>query len=146
MLTIRGWSVTPSRSIRVPDGGSICVRELPGPEGAPTVLLLHGLGATAGLQYTPLLHQMSEHYRVLAVDMRRPRTRTDGSRLFSTVAADAVAALDDAGVDRAVVLGYSIGGLVARSWRATTPTGYAASSSQRPSTPHAAVPGAGPST
>jgi 3-oxoadipate enol-lactonase len=114
VLTIRGWPVTPSRSIRVPDGGSVCIRELAGPEGAPAVLLLHGLGATAGLQYTPLLHQMAEHYRVLAVDMRRPRSTTAGSRLFATVAADAVAALDDAGIERAVVLGYSIGGLVAR--------------------------------
>jgi pimeloyl-ACP methyl ester carboxylesterase len=114
VLNLKGWPVTPATTVVVADGGAVSYRQLPGPEGAPAVLLLHGLGATAGLQYTPLLRQLSEHYRVLAVDMRRPRTSTDGSRLFAGVAADAVAALDDAGIDQAVVLGYSIGGLVAR--------------------------------
>lgn len=111
---MRGHPVTPARSVRSADGGSFFVRDLPGPAGAPAVVLLHGLGATAGFQYTPLLHQMSEHYRVLAVDMRRPRRTHGGSRLFAGVAADAVTALDDAGIDEAVVLGYSLGGLVAR--------------------------------
>ena len=35
------------RQVRLPGRGTTFVRDVPGPPGAPTVILLHGLGATA---------------------------------------------------------------------------------------------------
>jgi pimeloyl-ACP methyl ester carboxylesterase len=118
--TLNGWPVSPSRTVPAPDGGVISYRERPGPTpDAPTVLLLHGLGATSGLQFMPTLEQLSADFRVLALDMRANRQR--GRDLLTSVAQDAVSLLDAAGVERVVVLGYSVGGLVARYLAAAAP-------------------------
>lgn len=112
MVQLGGWPVTPARTVRGADGGVVSFRERLGPtEDAPAVLLLHGLGATSALQFTATICQLSEAFRVVALDIRRPRS---GGPLLSSVARDAVAVLDELGVDEVVVLGYSVGGLVAR--------------------------------
>jgi len=120
VLTLNGWTVTPSTTLVAGDGGTVSYRDRPGPtDDAAVVLLLHGLGATSGLQFTPTLHQLSEEFRVLATDMRASRQR--GSGLLTSVAADALAVLDATGVERCIVVGYSIGGLVARHLAALAP-------------------------
>jgi pimeloyl-ACP methyl ester carboxylesterase len=120
VLTLNGWPVTPARTLPADDGGVISYRDRPGPaDDAPVVLLLHGLGATSGLQFMPTLSQLSAEYRVLALDMRVPRRRGEG--LLGSVARDALAVLDAAAVERCRVLGYSVGGLVARRLAALAP-------------------------
>ena len=95
--------------------GSVFVREVAGPPGAPVVVLLHGLGATSGLQFAPTMNQLGEEFRVLAVDMRRTTSVPDGPQgLFEGVADDVASVLKDCGLSHVIVLGYSIGGLVAR--------------------------------
>ncbi|MET0578619.1 MAG: alpha/beta fold hydrolase, partial [Ilumatobacteraceae bacterium] len=46
------------------------LREVPGPPGAPVVVLLHGWTATADLNFHTCYEALGEHYRVLAFDHR----------------------------------------------------------------------------
>jgi 3-oxoadipate enol-lactonase len=95
------------------------VRDIPGPPGAATVLLLHGLGATARLNWGPCFRPLSRHYRVLAMDHRGHGRglRTRRFRL-EECADDAVAAARARGVERFIAVGYSMGGPIASlAWR-----------------------------
>ncbi|NNE18353.1 MAG: alpha/beta fold hydrolase, partial [Myxococcales bacterium] len=50
--------------------GRIRVVEFKGPKGAPTLVLLHGLGATARLNWFAAFPELAQRYHVLAVDHR----------------------------------------------------------------------------
>ena len=58
------------RIIELPDHGSTVVADIAGPEGAPVVMLLHGLGATARLNWGRCFEPLSQHFRVLTLDQR----------------------------------------------------------------------------
>jgi pimeloyl-ACP methyl ester carboxylesterase len=92
------------------------VRELPGPPGAPTVVLLHGWTATADLNFYTCYDALGEHFRVLAFDHRGHGRGIRSRRRFRLEdCADDVAellAVEDAGP--AIALGYSMGGAVAQ--------------------------------
>jgi pimeloyl-ACP methyl ester carboxylesterase len=99
--------------------GATTVRDIPGPPGATAVMLLHGLGATARLNWGPSFRPLSEHFRVLAVDHRGHGRglRTRRFRL-EQCADDAVAAARERGVPRFIAVGYSMGGpIAALAWR-----------------------------
>ena len=94
--------------------------DVPGPTPtAPTVVLLHALGCTAYLSWALALGELSQHYRVITLDqrwhgrgIRSPRFR------FADCADDVAAVLDELGVERAVIAGYSMGGAIAQlMWR-----------------------------
>lgn len=96
--------------------GRTFVREVPGPRGAPTLILLHGWTATADLNWFTCFAPLGEHFRVLAPDHRghgrgiRPR---GGFRLVDC--ADDVAAIADVfGVSTFIPVGYSMGGAIAQ--------------------------------
>ena len=96
------------------------LRELPGPPGAPVVVLLHGWTATADLNFHTCYEALGEHYRVLAFDHRGHGRGIRSRRKFRLEdCADDVAAMADAvGVDEFVAVGYSMGGTVAQlTWR-----------------------------
>jgi pimeloyl-ACP methyl ester carboxylesterase len=92
------------------------VRDLAGPAGAPTLILLHGLGATADLNWFPSYDTLGRRFRVLALDHRgHGQGIRVGTRFRLADCADDVAAMADAmGVDRFVVAGYSMGGPIAQ--------------------------------
>ena len=98
----------------VPGHGRIRVRDIPGPPGAPAVLLLHGLGATGRLNWGVCYRPLSEHFRVLSLDHRGHGSglRTTHFRL-EECADDAAAVLAALGVERAIAVGYSMGGPIA---------------------------------
>lgn len=117
-----------STSDRIPDGrlldlpgrGRTFVIDVPGPTPtAPTVVLLHALGCTAYLSWAMTIGELSHSYRVVTLDqrwhgrgIRSPRFR------FRDCADDVAAVMDELGVERAVVAGYSMGGAVAQlMWR-----------------------------
>ncbi len=58
------------RRLRLPRRGSIFFREKKGPPGAPTLLLLHGWIATAGLNWFHAFAPLSRHFRIIAPDLR----------------------------------------------------------------------------
>jgi pimeloyl-ACP methyl ester carboxylesterase len=96
--------------------GRTFVREVAGPPGAPTVILLHGWTATADLNWFTCFAPLGEHFRVLAPDHRghgRGIRPNGGFRL--TDCADDVAAIADVfGVNTFIPVGYSMGGAIAQ--------------------------------
>jgi 3-oxoadipate enol-lactonase len=115
-----GPPLPPGRRIKLGGRGTTFVREMPGPPGAPTLLLLHGLGVSADLNWFRCYDALGRHYRVVAMDHRGHGRGIRSSRPFSLAAcADDVAALaDELGIDRVVPVGYSMGGPIAQLvWR-----------------------------
>lgn len=99
--------------------GETVVREFAGPPGAPTVMLLHGLGATASLNWGRCFGPVSRQFRVLSLDHRGHGRglRTRRFRL-EECADDAVRAADALGVEHFIAAGYSMGGPIASlTWR-----------------------------
>jgi pimeloyl-ACP methyl ester carboxylesterase len=92
------------------------VRDLAGPPGAPTLILLHGLGATADLNWFTSYDALGRHFRVLALDHRgHGQGIRVGARFRLADCADDVAALADVmGLDRFIAVGYSMGGPIAQ--------------------------------
>ncbi len=101
--------------------GSAFVREIAGPANdAPALVLLHGLTASADLNWFRCFEALGSRFRVVAVEHRgygRGVPLAGPFRLDDC--ADDVAGIADAvGVERFVPVGYSMGGAVAQLvWR-----------------------------
>jgi pimeloyl-ACP methyl ester carboxylesterase len=105
--------------IELPGHGHTTVRDIPGPSGATSVMLLHGLGATARLNWGACFRPLSRDYRVLAVDHRGHGRglRTRRFRL-EQCADDAAAVARERGASPFIAVGYSMGGPIASlTWR-----------------------------
>jgi len=100
--------------VRRPDGCRIHY-EVTGRSSAPPVLMIQGLGMDKhGWDLQRIV--LSLRYRVIALD-NRGSGRSDkphGEYRLDQMADDAVAVLDDAGVDQAHVVGASMGGAIAQ--------------------------------
>ena len=105
----------PGRYIDLPGRGTTFVREYEGPEGAPVLVLLHGLGATGGLNWWPVMPTLATRFRVIAID-HRGHGRGIRTRQFQLEdCADDVSALADVlGIERFIPVGYSMGGPIAQ--------------------------------
>lgn len=103
----------PGHIVSVDGVGELFVRDSGG--GAPAVLLLHGWGATADVNFFQVYPALTDAYRVLALDHRGHgrglRMVADFS--LEDCADDAAALLGQLGIERAVVVGYSMGGPIA---------------------------------
>jgi 3-oxoadipate enol-lactonase len=79
------------------------------------MLLVAGIPAVAS-DWAPLAERLSEYRRVIAFDNRGggQSTVTPGPYTTALLAADAIALLDHLGIDRADVLGMSLGGMIAQ--------------------------------
>ncbi len=104
------------RHVDLPGRGKAYVREAQGPERAPTLVLLHGLGATAALNWDAAIPRLAERFHVLAPDHRgHGRGIRCGGRFRLEDCADDVAALIRQECDGPVlVAGYSMGGPIAQ--------------------------------
>lgn len=99
---------------RRPDGGRI-YWELSGPEDAPPLLLVRGLGRSASY-WLDFRTRLERERRVLVFD-NRGVGRSDTPRLFWTtadMADDAARVLAASGIERADVFGISLGGMVSQ--------------------------------
>jgi pimeloyl-ACP methyl ester carboxylesterase len=94
-----------------PDGTAY---DLTGPDGAPVVALIHGLGLARGV-WDEILPSLSG-YRVLNYDLYgHGESAPVPSEASLTVYSDQLAGLlDHLGLERAAVLGFSIGGMINR--------------------------------
>jgi pimeloyl-ACP methyl ester carboxylesterase len=109
-------AVPAGRIIDLPGRGRTYLTDVPGPsKSAPTVVLLHALGTTAALSWCAAFEPLAEHYRVITFDQRWHGRGIRSSRFrFADCADDVVAVLDALDIDRAVIVGYSMGGAIAQ--------------------------------
>src|SRR5688572_10610877 len=103
------------RRVELDGRGTMFVREVDGPAGAPTLLLLHGWLASGGLNWFQAFPALSEHFRVVAPDMRGHARGIRSRRRFrlADCADDAAALIEHLGTGPVVAVGYSLGGAVA---------------------------------
>jgi 3-oxoadipate enol-lactonase len=107
--------VPAGRMVHLRGRGDTFVVDVPGPEGAPTLLLLHALACTAHLSWYPVVQELSQQYRVVLFDQRWHGRGIRSKRFkLEDCADDSVAVLDALGIDRAIPVGYSMGGFVAQ--------------------------------
>ncbi|MCC7077028.1 MAG: alpha/beta fold hydrolase [Acidimicrobiia bacterium] len=101
--------------VHLPGRGTTWIRRAQGPRGAPTLVLLHGLAATARLNWGPAFGPLAGHFDVVGIDQRGHGRgiRTDTFRL-ADCADDVVALADTLGIDRFTPVGYSMGGPIAQ--------------------------------
>ena len=93
----------------------VFVREA-GPSDAPAVVLLHGLGLDSALAWYRVVPLLEDRFRVVSVDLRGSG-KTDRSREdfeIADMADEAAGAVRAVGIDRATIVGYSMGGAVAQ--------------------------------
>jgi 3-oxoadipate enol-lactonase len=113
-------SLPPGRPLELPGRGRTFVRELVGPAGAPTILLLHGWTASADLNWFRCYSSLGRSYRVVALDHRGHGRGIRSGRPFRLrdCADDAAAVVEELGVGPVIAVGYSMGGPVASLlWR-----------------------------
>ncbi len=105
------------RFLELPGRGTTWVLDRPGPgRRAPVALLLHGWRATAASNWDPVLHELGRSHRVVAIDHRGHGRGIRSRDRFSLedCADDAAAVLRELRIDRAVAVGYSMGGPIAQ--------------------------------
>ena len=85
-------------------------------EGPSTVLLVMGLAGRSGDWGEPFPSALARHHRVITFDNRGTgkSTHAPGPYTLRSMARDAIAVLDEVDVDRAHVLGISMGGMIAQ--------------------------------
>jgi 3-oxoadipate enol-lactonase len=96
------------------------VRDVPGPKGAPTVVLLHGWFASGGLNWFQAFEPLRRHYRVIAPDLRGHGRgiRSRAAFKLADCADDVAELLRVLDTGPAITVGYSMGGPVAQLlWR-----------------------------
>ena len=118
MRTVHGESV--ARFVQTPHRGRIAVRDVAGPRGAPTLVLLHGVTLDADLNWGCAVPGLARHFRVLTLDLRGhgdgPPARVPYR--LDDCADDVAAVVRALRVGPVVVVGYSMGGMVAQAfWR-----------------------------
>jgi pimeloyl-ACP methyl ester carboxylesterase len=117
------------RYMVVRDGLRLHYRDYPGAEGRPPLLCLHGLTRNSR-DFADLAERYSPRFRVLALDFRG-RGSSDYDPLPMrynplTYASDVLELLDSNGIDQAVFVGTSLGGLVTMTMAAMAPQRIAA--------------------
>lgn len=111
----------PWREVHLPGLGKMRIRDSGPPEGdpdAPTVLLLHGWTVSADLNWCRTYGPLARRARVVAWDQRGHGSgglRTRGRMRIESLADDAAAVVRVLDLDRATVVGYSMGGAVAQA-------------------------------
>lgn len=106
--------------VSLPGRGTTFVRDVAGPEGAPTVVLLHGWVASGGLNWYQAFKPLSKHFRVIAPDLRGHGRGIRSWRRFrlADCADDVAALIEQMDLGPVIVCGYSMGGPVAQLlWR-----------------------------
>jgi (E)-2-((N-methylformamido)methylene)succinate hydrolase len=90
--------------------------DLTGPEGAPVVALIHGLGLTRASTWGAIAPLLARDFRVLSYDLpghgdsALPRAAID----LTALSRQLIALMDALGIERAALAGFSLGGMINR--------------------------------
>jgi len=105
--------------LHLPGRGRTVVWDAPGPAGAPTLFLVHGVTLTAALNWGGIVETLRRRYRVVLVDQRGHGAGLPcGAFRLEDCADDLAAIAEELGIERVIAVGYSMGGLVAQLlWR-----------------------------
>lgn len=111
-----GLPVPLGRRLELPGRGTTFVREVAGPPGAPTVVLLHGWIASSGINWYQAFEPLRRHFNIVAPDLRGHGRGIRSHRRFrlADCADDVSVLLEELRVDSAIMVGYSMGGPVAQ--------------------------------
>lgn len=111
-----GLPVPVGRRVELPGRGTTFVREVLGPPGAPTIILLHGWIASGGINWYQVFKPASRHFNVIAPDHRGHGRGIRSHRRFrlADCADDVAALMDQLEIPSAVMVGYSMGGPIAQ--------------------------------
>jgi 3-oxoadipate enol-lactonase len=109
-------ALPPGRLIDIPGRGQTVIREVQGPDNAPTLILLHGWTATADLNWFTCFEDLGKHFNVVALDHRGhgQGIRSRSSFRLEDCADDVVALADALGINTFIPVGYSMGGTIAQ--------------------------------
>jgi pimeloyl-ACP methyl ester carboxylesterase len=113
-------SLPPGRPVDLPGRGTTFIHETRRRPGAPTLMLLHGLGATASLNWYTCFRELAKHAHVVAIDHRGHGQGVRAGTPFTLedAADDAIALADALGIGHVIPVGYSMGGPIAQlMWR-----------------------------
>ncbi len=115
---------TPNRSYTVDASGtSLAVTDYqPANPGAPTVVLVHGIGSR-GVSWFPVIDDLALSFRVVTFDLRGHgnSAKPDSGYLLPNYARDLDGLLTALDLDRPRVIGHSLGGLTTLRWAADHP-------------------------
>jgi 3-oxoadipate enol-lactonase len=105
--------------VDLPNLGSCFYRQYLNP-GKPTIMLLHGMLASSGLNWFRAFPALTRHFNVIAPDLRGHGRTQRGRKRFtiSRCARDLAALIDHLDTGPVIVVGYSLGGAIAQKlWR-----------------------------
>ncbi|MDA3857275.1 MAG: alpha/beta hydrolase [Roseovarius sp.] len=90
--------------------------DLSGPEGAPVVALIHGLGLTRASTWGAIAPILSQQFRVLTYDLcGHGQSALPGNGSSLTVLSEQLIALmDELAIGQAALIGFSLGGMINR--------------------------------
>lgn len=110
------------------DSGGVRIRYVDHGSGA-AVLLIHGFTADLERSWveTGILPDLARDHRVIAFDLRGHggSDKPHETRAYDEVALDAIRLLDHLAIDKAHVVGYSLGGIIAAKLLTTHPQRFA---------------------
>ncbi len=90
--------------------------DLTGSEGAPAVVLIHGLGLTRHSTWGPIVPVLADRFKVLCYDLlgHGETALPEGPVTLKTLSEQLVSLLDEVQIDRAALVGFSLGGMINR--------------------------------
>src|SRR6056297_3243404 len=90
--------------------------EMTGPEGAPVIALIHGLGLNRGSTWGAIVPVLAQEFRVLAYDLlgHGDSALPGGKVNLTALSEQLIALMDELGIARAALVGFSLGGMINR--------------------------------
>ena len=90
--------------------------DLTGPEGAPVIAMIHGLGLTRAATYREMIPMLADRYRVLSYDLcgHGETALPDDEPSLTVLSEQLIALMDELGIEKAALVGFSLGGMINR--------------------------------
>ncbi len=90
--------------------------DLTGPEGAPVVAMIHGLGLTRGATYRDMIPMLADRFRVLSYDLcgHGETVLPEAEPSLAVLSEQLITLMDELGIEQAALVGFSLGGMINR--------------------------------